>query len=102
MESSINKKYSSKEIAQIIDEGIKKSEIRKAKKIDELLLKKIQNIVQMYELEHPIPTIIETNNNESYEGIPFKIENDMLYVNQDEQIIEIKLDDIKDAIILKI
>ena len=31
-----------------------------------------------------------------------KIENDMLYVNQDEQIIEIKLDDIKDAIILKI
>lgn len=29
MESSINKKYSSKEIAQIIDEGIKKSEIRK-------------------------------------------------------------------------
>ena len=56
----------------------------------------------MYELEHPIPTIIETNNNESYEGIPFKIENDMIYVNQDEQIIEIKLDDIKDAIILKI
>ena len=42
----------------------------------------------MYKLEHPIPTIIETNNNESYEGIPFKIENDMLYVNQDEQIIE--------------
>lgn len=29
MKSSINKKYSSKEIAQIIDEGIKKSEIRK-------------------------------------------------------------------------
>lgn len=29
MESSINIKYSSKEIAQIIDEGIKKSEIRK-------------------------------------------------------------------------
>lgn len=29
MEPSINKKYSSKEIAQIIDEGIKKSEIRK-------------------------------------------------------------------------
>ena len=29
MESNINKKYSSKEIAQIIDEGIKKSEIRK-------------------------------------------------------------------------
>lgn len=29
MESSINKKYSSKKIAQIIDEGIKKSEIRK-------------------------------------------------------------------------
>lgn len=29
MESSINKKYSSQEIAQIIDDGIKKSEIRK-------------------------------------------------------------------------
>ena len=97
-------KSKSKEKAELIigKEENKKSEIRKAKKIDELLLKKIQNIVQMYELEHPIPTIIETNNNESYEGRPFKIENDMLYVNQDEQIIEIKLDDIKDAIILKI
>lgn len=29
MKSSINKKYSSKEIAQIINDGIKKSEIRK-------------------------------------------------------------------------
>ena len=97
-------KSKSKEKAELIigKEENKKSEIRKAKKIDELLLKKIQNIVQMYELEHPITTIIETNNNESYEGITFKIENDMLYVNQDEQIIEIKLDDIKDAIILKI
>lgn len=97
-------KSKSKEKAELIigKEENKKSEIRKAKKIDELLLKKIQNIVQMYKLEHPIPTIIETNNNESCEGIPFKIENDMLYVNQDEQIIEIKLDDIKDAIILKI
>lgn len=97
-------KSKSKEKAELIigKEENKKSEIRKAKKIDELLLKKIQNIVQMYKLEHPIPTIIEINNNESYEGIPFKIENDMLYVNQDEQIIEIKLDDIKDAIILKI
>lgn len=29
LESSINKKYSSKEISRIIDEGIKESEIRK-------------------------------------------------------------------------
>lgn len=67
-------KSKSKEKAELIigKEENKKSEIRKAKKIDELLLKKIQNIVQMYKLEHPIPTIIETNNNESYEGIPLK------------------------------
>lgn len=94
-------KSKSKEKVKLII-GNENSEIGKTKKIDELLFKKIQNIVQMYKLEHPIPTIIETVNNESYEGIPFKIEDDILYVNQEEQIIEIKLDDIKDAIILKV
>ena len=46
-------KSKSKEKAELIigKEENKKSEIRKAKKIDELLLKKIQNIVQMYKLE---------------------------------------------------
>lgn len=98
------KKSKAKDRVELIitKEENKTTEIRKAKKIDELLFKKIQNIVQMYKLEHPIPTIIETINNESYEGIPFKIENNILYINQDEEIVEIKLDDIKDAIILKV
>lgn len=70
--------------------------------MDELLFKKIQNIVQMYGMNHPIPTLIETKHNESYEGIPYQIENETLYIKQNETHLEIPLSDIQDAIILKI
>ncbi len=71
-------------------------------KIDDLLGKKLSNLVQMYNINHPIPTLIETIHNTSFEGIPYKIENNILYLKQDDNHLEIPLTDIKDAIILKI
>ena len=70
--------------------------------IGELLYKKLQNVVQMYEKGHAIPCLIETKNNESIEGIPYKMENEKLYLKKDDDIIDIDLTNIKDAIILKI
>lgn len=69
---------------------------------ENLLRKKIENLVQMFQMNHPIPTLIETIHNYSFEGIPFKIENDILFLKQDPTHLEIPLKDIKDAIILKI
>lgn len=72
------------------------------RRTDELLRKKLENLVQMYTMNHPIPTLIETINNVSFEGIPYKIEDDVLFLRQNETHLEIPLGDIKDAIILKI
>lgn len=69
---------------------------------ENLLRKKLENLVQMFQMNHPIPTLIETIHNYSFEGIPFKIENDVLFLKQDPTHLEIPLKDIKDAIILKI
>lgn len=69
---------------------------------ENLLRKKLENLVQMFKMNHPIPTLIETVNNLSFEGIPFKIENDTLFLKQDPTHLEIPLKDIRDAIILKI
>ena len=70
--------------------------------IDRLLYQKIQNIIQMYEKGHPIPCLIETRNNESFEGVPTKIENDELITIQNGETNRVLLNDIKDVIILKI
>lgn len=69
---------------------------------ENLLRKKLENLVQMFKMNHPIPTLIETVNNLSFEGIPFKIENDTLFLKQDPTHLEIPLKDIRDAIILQI
>ena len=69
-------------------------ERNRGRTIDSLLYQKIQNIIQMYEKGHPIPCLIETRNNESFEGVPTKIQN--------EEINRVLLNDIKDVIILKI
>ena len=69
---------------------------------DRLLYQKIQNIIQMYEKGHPIPCLIETRNNESFEGVPTKIENDELITIQNGETNRVLLNDIKDVIILKI
>lgn len=69
---------------------------------ENVLRKKLENLVQMFKMNHPIPTLIETVNNLSFEGIPFKIENDTLFLKQDPTHLEIPLKDIRDAIILKI
>lgn len=69
---------------------------------ENLLRKKLENLVQMFKMNHPIPTLIETVNNLSFEGIPFKIENDILFLKQDPTHLEIPLKDIRDAIILQI
>ena len=45
-------------------------ERNRGRTIDRLLYQKIQNIIQMYEKGHPIPCLIETRNNESFEGVP--------------------------------
>lgn len=85
------------------NEMVNLSAIQKDNKgLDELLRQKINNIIQMYEMSYGIPCLIETKNNESIEGIPYKIENGNLLVKQDECTICIILSDIKDIIILKI
>lgn len=70
--------------------------------LDELLRQKLNNIIQMYEMSYGIPCLIETKNNESIEGIPYKIEKENLFIKQDEFNVCIVLSDIKDIIILKI
>ena len=77
-------------------------ERNRGRTIDRLLYQKIQNIIQMYEKGHPIPCLIETRNNESFEGVPTKIENDELITIQDGETNRVLLNDIKDVIILKI
>jgi hypothetical protein len=77
-------------------------ERNRGRTIDRLLYQKIQNIIQMYEKGHPIPCLIETRNNESFEGVPTKIENDELITIQNGETNRILLNDIKDVIILKI
>lgn len=72
------------------------------KVLDELLRQKLNNIIQMYEMSYGIPCLIETKNNESIEGIPYKIEKENLFIKQDEFNVCIVLSDIKDIIILKI
>ena len=72
------------------------------KVLDELLRQKLNNIIQMYEMSYGIPCLIETKNNESIEGIPYKIEKVNLFIKQDEFNVCIVLSDIKDIIILKI
>lgn len=78
----------------------------KKKSIDELLLNKIKNIVQMYKISNPISCLIETENNESIEGIPYAIEDGSLLIEQESidtnNILKILLIDIKDVIILKV
>ncbi len=69
---------------------------------NDLLRKKLENLVQMYTMNHPIPTLIETIHNTSFEGIPYKIEDEVLYLSQNETHLEIPLADITDAVILKI
>jgi len=76
-------------------------ERNRGRTIDRLLYQKIQNIIQMYEKGHPIPCLIETRNNESFEGVPTKIENDELITIQNGETNRV-LNDIKDVIILKI
>ena len=70
--------------------------------IDIMLLNKIKNIVQMYKQGTSVPCLTETKNNYSIEGIPYQIEQDMLYINNNNEIIKIKLKEILDIIILKI
>ena len=77
-------------------------ERNRGRTLDRLLYQKIQNIIQMYEKGHPIPCLIETRNNESFEGVPTKIENDELITIQNGETNRILLNDIKDVIILKI
>ena len=77
-------------------------ERNRGRTIDRLLYQKIQNIIQMYEKGHPIPCLIETRNNESFEGVPTKIENDELITIQNGETNRVLLNDIKDVIILKI
>ena len=77
-------------------------ERNRGRTIDRLLYQKIQNIIQMYEKGHPIPCLIETRNNESFEGEPTKIENDELITIQNGETNRVLLNDIKDVIILKI
>lgn len=77
-------------------------ERNRGRTIDRLLYQKIQNIIQMYEKGHPIPCLIETRNNESFEGVPTKIENDELITIQNGETNRVLSNDIKDVIILKI
>lgn len=77
-------------------------ERNRGRTIDRLLYQKIQNIIQMYEKGHSIPCLIETRNNESFEGVPTKIENDELITIQNGETNRVLLNDIKDVIILKI
>ena len=77
-------------------------ERNRGRTIDRLLYQKIQNIIQMYEKGHAIPCLIETRNNESFEGVPTKIENDELITIQNGETNRVLLNDIKDVIILKI
>ena len=77
-------------------------ERNRGRTIDRLLYQKIQNIIQMYEKGHPIPCLIETRNNESFEGVPTKIENDELITIPNGETHRVLLNDIKDVIILKI
>lgn len=77
-------------------------ELTKKDKVDLLLLKKIQNIIQMYKQGTGVNCLVQTIHNESIEGVPYNIENEFLLVNQNEQIITIALKDIFDVIILKL
>lgn len=70
--------------------------------IDIMLMNKINNIVQMYKQGTGVPCLIETKNNYSIEGIPFQIEQDVLQINNNNEIINIRLKEINDIVILKI
>lgn len=71
--------------------------------IDAMLMNKIKNIVQMYKQGTSVPCLIETKNNYSIEGIPFKIEQETLLINNiNQETIKIRLREINDIIILKI
>lgn len=70
--------------------------------IDELLFRKIQNLIQMYEKNYEIPCLIETKDNESIEGIPYRLEQEILLLKKEQETITIPLNKIKDVIILKI
>lgn len=86
------------------DKGLKKiiKPIKEKKGIDDLLKQKINNIVQMYQISNGIPCLIETKNNESIEGIPYKLIDGNLAIKQDDNTIFVSLEDIKDIVILKI
>ena len=71
--------------------------------IDLLLMNKIKNVVQMYKQGKSISCLIETKNNYSIEGVPFQIEQDTLLIkNNNQEIVNIKLKEINDIVILKI
>lgn len=67
-----------------------------------ILINKLNNLIQMFNQNQVIPTIIETKYNQSFEGIPCKVENNILFLNQNTNCIKIPLEDILDVIILKI
>lgn len=70
-------------------------------KIDDLLLKKIKNIVMMNKQGNNIDCLIETINNQSIEGQPSDIIDDYLLLNNNQET-KILLKDIFDIIILKL
>lgn len=70
--------------------------------VDKLLMSKIKNIVQMYNISNPILCIVETSKNESIEGTPFLLEDEFLHIKNDITTRKILLTDINDIIILKV
>lgn len=87
---------------RIIDNKINLTNKIKKRNIDEILLNKINNIIQMYKMSNPILCLVETSNNESIEGIPYQIDNERLFIKVNEDTIEIQLNEINDVIILKV
>lgn len=97
------------EITKIKSQQIYDSRYHQKKKkitiIDEKTYQKINNIISLYNNNHPVTcqlTINTYNNKEMIIGIPCSINNNNLQIKQGTNIINIDINDIEEIIILTI
>ena len=73
----------------------KKLEKQNEEVVDQLVLKKLESIIKMNELNHLVNCLFETTTNMSIEGIPLLIEEGEVVIKQINGDVKIKLNEIK-------
>ena len=68
-------------------------------KIDEETLSKLESIVELYQLSKPVLCDIKTIDSK-YEGIPFEIKDEEVYIKHKGDILSLKVNTILEIIIL--